>query len=76
MVVVELESGLRLCLEKHCRSLSKVPSDRSVEDADYLPGAEDWAVVESLRSSSDNANERDPEDERFIALMLGGDAFD
>jgi len=52
------------------------PSDQSAEDADYLPGAEDWAVVESLRSSSDNANERDPEDERFIALMLGGDAFD
>jgi hypothetical protein len=47
-----------------------------VENADYLPGAEDWVVVESLRSSSDNANERDPEDERFIALMLGGDAFD
>ena len=52
------------------------PPDNSMQDADYLPGAEDWAVVESLRSSSDNANERDPEDERFIALMLGGDAFD
>jgi len=52
------------------------PPDDAVLDADYLPGAEDWAVVESLRSSSDNANERDPEDERFIALMLGGDAFD
>jgi len=62
-------------LERHF-TVPAAPSDRSVEDADYLPGAEDWAVVESLRSSSDNANERDPEDERFIALMLGGDAFD
>ena len=53
-----------------------VPPDNSMQDADYLPGAEDWAVVESLRSSRDNAQERDPEDERFIALMLGGDAFD
>jgi hypothetical protein len=62
-------------LERHF-AVPTAPSDQSVEDADYLPGAEDWAVVESLRSSSDNANERDPEDERFIALMLGGDAFD
>jgi hypothetical protein len=52
------------------------PPDDAVLDADYLPGAEDWAVVESLRSSGDDARERDPEDERFIALMLGGDAFD
>ena len=52
------------------------PPDDAVQDRDYLPGAEDWAVVESLRSSRDNAEERDPEDERFIALMLGGDAFD
>jgi hypothetical protein len=52
------------------------PPDNLVQDRDYLPGAEDWTVVESLRSSRDNAEERDPEDERFIALMLGGDAFD
>jgi hypothetical protein len=52
------------------------PPDDAVLDADYLPGAEDWAVVESLRSSRDDARERDPEDEHFIALMLGGDAFD
>ena len=62
-------------LERHF-AVPTAPPDQSVEDADYLPGAEDWVVVESLRSSSDNANERDPEDERFIALMLGGDAFD
>jgi hypothetical protein len=51
-----------------------VPPDTAAQDSDYLPGAEDWAVVESLRSTRDN--ERDPEDERFIALMLGGDASD
>ena len=52
------------------------PPENVVQDTDDLPGAEDWAVVESLRSSRDQAEERDPEDERFIALMLGGDAFD
>jgi len=51
-------------------------SDVAVEDADYLPTAEDWVVVESLRSARENAVESDPEDERFIALMIGGDAFD
>ena len=51
-------------------------SDVAIEDADFLPNAEDWVVVESLRSARENALENDPEDERFIALMLGGDAFD
>jgi hypothetical protein len=52
------------------------PPEQPLLDADYLPGAEDWVVVESLRSNRDDAEERDPEDERFIALMMGGDAFD
>jgi len=42
----------------------------------YWPRADDWAVLESLRSPRDNVEERDEEDQRFIALMLGGDAFD
>jgi hypothetical protein len=54
----------------------RTPSEPFVNDEDYLPGTEDWAVVESLRSPRDGAQERDAEDERFIALMLGGDAFD
>jgi hypothetical protein len=62
-------------LERHFSVPTSLP-DNLVPDTDYLPGAEDWAVVESLRSSADSAQERDPEDERFIALMLGGDAFD
>jgi hypothetical protein len=53
----------------------RTTSEAFVND-DYLPGTEDWAVLESLRSPRDNAHERDAEDERFIALMLGGDAFD
>jgi hypothetical protein len=51
-------------------------AEDTVSDDDYLPGTEDWAVLESLRSTGDNAEERDAEDERFIALMVGGDAFD
>jgi hypothetical protein len=62
-------------LERHF-AVPTTSSEQSPQDADYLPGAEDWAVVESLRSSRDNAEERDPEDDRFIALMMGGDAFD
>jgi hypothetical protein len=54
----------------------RTPSEPFANDEDYLPGTEDWAVVESLRSPRDGARERDAEDERFIALMLGGDAFD
>ena len=53
----------------------RTPSEPFVND-DCLPGTEAWAVLESLRSPRDGANERDAEDERFIALMLGGDAFD
>jgi hypothetical protein len=52
------------------------PPEDLVRDDDYLPGTEDWAVLESLRSSGDDAQERDAEDERFVALMIGGDAFD
>ena len=52
------------------------PSDDSVRDDDYLPGTEDWAVLESMRLDHGDAHERDAEDERFVALMLGGDAFD
>jgi len=62
-------------LTQHISVSTSLPENLA-PDADYLPGAEDWAVVESLRSSGENAQERDPEDERFIALMLGGDAFD
>ncbi len=51
------------------------PPEDFVCDDDYLPGTEDWAVLESLRSR-DDAQERDAEDERFVALMIGGDAFD
>jgi hypothetical protein len=51
------------------------PPEDFVRDDDYLPGTEDWAVLESLRSR-DDAQERDAEDERFVALMIGGDAFD
>jgi len=54
----------------------RTPSEPLANDEDYLPGTEDWAVLESLRSQRDGAQERDGEDERFIALMLGGDAFD
>jgi len=62
-------------LQKHF-AVPAAPSEQPARDADYLPGAEDWAVVESMRSNRDNGQERDPEDERFIALMLGGDLFD
>ena len=54
----------------------RTPSELFVNDEDYLPGTEDWAVVESLRSPREGAEECDAEDERFIALMVGGDAFD
>jgi hypothetical protein len=53
-----------------------MPPEDFVRDHDYLPGTEDWAVLESLRSSGDDAQERDAEDERFVALMIGGDALD
>lgn len=52
------------------------PPEDFVRDNDYLPGTEDWVVVESLRSTRDDAEERDAEDERYVALMIGGDAFD
>jgi hypothetical protein len=52
-------------------------SDALMLDDDCLPGTEDWAVLESLRSREPmSAEERDAEDERVIALMVGGDAFD
>ena len=53
------------------------PTDAPILDDDYLPGTADWVVLESLRSRDHmRAEERDAEDERVIALMLGGDAFD
>jgi len=52
------------------------PSPNGFAHDEDWPRAEDWAVLESLRSTRDSAEERDEEDERFIALMLGGDAFD
>ena len=52
------------------------PTDAPILDDDCLPGTADWVVLESLRSSRGDAEERDAEDERVIALMLGGDAFD
>ena len=57
-------------------AIPPAPSDGIVHEEDYLPGTEDWAVLESLRSPRDSGDERDEEEERFIALMLGGDAFD
>jgi len=54
----------------------RTPYESFVIDDDCLPATEDWAVLESLRSPRDSAPDRDAEDERFIALMLGGDAFD
>ena len=53
------------------------PFDALILDDDCLPGTEDWAVLESLRSREPmSAEERDAEDERVIALMVGGDTFD
>lgn len=46
------------------------------QDGDDPSGADIWTVLEQLRSARMSAQERDAEDERFIALMLGGDPFD
>jgi hypothetical protein len=52
-----------------------VRSDPFAQDDDSSR-ADIWTVLESLRSARMSAQERDAEDERFIALMLGGDPFD
>jgi hypothetical protein len=46
------------------------------EDEEDSSRADIWTVLDSLRSARMSAQERDAEDERFIALMLGGDPFD
>jgi len=45
-------------------------------DAGDLPGEEDWALVESFRSSHDFAAESDPDADSLADVMVRRDAFE
>jgi hypothetical protein len=52
------------------------PARIPILEAGDLPGDEDWAVLESLRSDCGVDPEFDPDTDRFGELMVARGAFD